>query len=182
MPRLDPLAEPLPLFERVYAYVAYRIGSGPEAEDVTSEAFARAARYRHRYNPARGDPTAWLIGIASRCINDALSARRHDPAVLVERPDFGDFEERTVEKLALAAAIRRLPARDRELVALRYGAGLDPAEIAAHLQIRRNAVDVALHRALGRLRGLLDPQDISRKKTADPEVLALETEVQEEAT
>src|SRR3954468_6810577 len=96
--RVDPLSDPGRLIPRVYAYVAYRIGPGPEAEDVTSEAFARAARYRHRYNPAKGDPTAWLIGIASRCINDALSTRRHT-ALMGERPDFGDLEERTVEKL-----------------------------------------------------------------------------------
>jgi len=32
----DPLANPEPLIRRVYAYVAYRIGDGPDAEDVTS--------------------------------------------------------------------------------------------------------------------------------------------------
>ena len=38
----DPLADPEPLIRRVYAYVAYRIGDGPDAEDVTSEVFERA--------------------------------------------------------------------------------------------------------------------------------------------
>ena len=41
MMRRDPLANPEPLVRRVYAYVAYRIGSGPDAEDVTSEVFER---------------------------------------------------------------------------------------------------------------------------------------------
>ena len=62
----DPLADPGPLIRRVYAYVAYRIGDGAEAEDITSEAFERALRYRDSYDPRRGEPVAWLIGIARR--------------------------------------------------------------------------------------------------------------------
>jgi len=40
--RSDPLANPEPLIRRVYAYVAYRLGDGPDAEDVTSQVFERA--------------------------------------------------------------------------------------------------------------------------------------------
>jgi DNA-directed RNA polymerase specialized sigma24 family protein len=47
----DPLANPAPLVKRVYAYVAYRIGDGPDAEDVTSETFERALRYRDNLAP-----------------------------------------------------------------------------------------------------------------------------------
>ena len=43
---VDPLADPQPLIERVYAYVAYRVGDGVHAEDITSEGFERALRYR----------------------------------------------------------------------------------------------------------------------------------------
>jgi Sigma-70 region 2 len=45
MRRSDPLAQPEPLIRRVYAYAAYRLGDGQDAEDVTSETFARALRY-----------------------------------------------------------------------------------------------------------------------------------------
>ena len=54
--------------------------------------------------------------------------------------------------------MRQLPERDRELLALRYGADLTAAQIADVLGQRTNAVEVALHRALQRLRGILDPQ------------------------
>ena len=60
----DPLANPEPLIERVYAYVAYRIGGGADAEDVTSIAIERALRYRSSYDPRKGEPIAWLLGIA----------------------------------------------------------------------------------------------------------------------
>ena len=52
--RRDPLAHPEELIKRVYAYVAYAIGDGPDAEDVTSETFERALRYRKSYDPAKG--------------------------------------------------------------------------------------------------------------------------------
>ena len=64
----DPLADPQPLIRQLYAYVAYVLGDGPDAEDVTSEAFERALRYRRSYDPAKGTPIAWLIGISRRCI------------------------------------------------------------------------------------------------------------------
>ena len=66
--RRDPLADPERVFRRVYSYVAYRIGDGPEAEDVTSETLERALRYRGSYDPSQGEPIAWILGIARRCL------------------------------------------------------------------------------------------------------------------
>src|ERR671935_101794 len=73
MLRADPLANPEPLIRRVYAFVAYRLGDGPDAEDVTSETFERALRYRESYDRRKGEPLTWLIGIARRCIDDGLA-------------------------------------------------------------------------------------------------------------
>ena len=67
----DPLADPGPLIRRLYAYVAYRVGDGPAAEDITSCALERGVRYRASYDRSKGTPLAWLIGIANRCIADA---------------------------------------------------------------------------------------------------------------
>ena len=71
----DPLENPEPLIRRVYAYVAYRIGDGPDAEDVTSATFERALRYRDTFDPRRGQPVAWLLGIAGRCLSEYYSNR-----------------------------------------------------------------------------------------------------------
>lgn len=139
----------------MYAYAAYRVGDGPDAEDVTSEAFERALRYRNSFDPRRGEPVAWLIGIARRCIADI--ARRGDvPLDDAAEIPAGGHEDHTVHRLDLQRALAQLGERDRELVALRYGADLSTQQIAALLDLKRNAVDVALHRALGRLRGFLE--------------------------
>jgi RNA polymerase sigma-70 factor (ECF subfamily) len=163
----DPLADPAPLIRRVYAYVAFRVGDGPEAEDLTSETIERALRYRDSYDPRRGEPVAWLIGIARRCIEGTrlrpeLLPQTGDPA------DPVDLENEAVERLTLAQAVDRLDERDRELIALRYGSDLAARQIAEVLDLRTNAVEVALHRALRRLRTLLETDDA---QAPQPEVL-----------
>ena len=156
MLRRDPLADPEALLRRVYSYVAYRIGPGPDAEDVTSETYARALRARDTYDPSRGAPLAWLIGIARRCLAEAMSARPIATPELPEGADAGDLEERTLRRLELAAAVASLDEREQELIALRYGADLSARRIGEILGLRTNAVEVALHRALVRLRDRLE--------------------------
>ena len=149
----DPLADPA-LVRRVYAYVAYRIGSGPDAEDVTSETFERALRYRHTYDRSKGELSAWLVGIARRTID--TRSRAAEPVDELDAVAPGDLEADTVRRVALAEAVSRLDDRERELIALRYGADLTARQIGELLEMRTNAVEVALHRALARLRAELE--------------------------
>ena len=138
-----------------YAYVAYRVGDGPDAEDITAATFERALRYRAAFDPKRGEPVAWLIGIARREISTHYMGA---PVVMHELPDTevrGDFAEGSAERLDLRAALAELDDRDRELVALRYGADLTARQIGELLELKTNAVEVALHRALRRLRDRL---------------------------
>jgi RNA polymerase sigma factor (sigma-70 family) len=147
----DPLANPAPLVRRVYAYVAYRIGAGADAEDVTSETFERALRYRDSFDPRRGDAAAWLIGIARRCLADR--ALRAAPTA-AETPEeaVASHEGDRLRSIELAGAVATLGERDREIIALRFGADMTVREIANVLELRTNTVEVALHRALARLR------------------------------
>jgi RNA polymerase sigma-70 factor (ECF subfamily) len=152
----DPFANPEPLIRRVYAYVAYRLGDGPEAEDATNETFARALRYRGSYDRSKGEPIAWLLGIARNCVDAALAPRPEVLGEVPDTPDEGAFEHRTLDRVTLGNAVARLGDRDRELIALRYGADLTAAQIATRLDLTSNVVEVALHRALERLRSYLE--------------------------
>ena len=156
MLRRDPLADPEALLRRVYSYVAYRIGPGQDAEDVTSETYLRALRARETYDPSRGTPVAWLLGIARRCLAEAMAAKPMPTATLPEPSDAGDLEETAVRRLALAAVVATLDEREQELIALRYGADLSARRIGEILGMKTNAVEVALHRALLRLRTQLE--------------------------
>jgi len=166
--RVDPLANPEPLIRRVYSYVAYRIGDGAEAEDVTSEVFERALRYRSSFDDARGGPLSWLLGIARRCVHDSLVSRvRTEPfGEEDEPPSPEDVGQETVERVALAGAVARLDGRARDLIALRFGADLTARQIGEVTGMNTNAVEVALHRALTRLRADLDEDAVQARRSA----------------
>jgi RNA polymerase sigma-70 factor, ECF subfamily len=153
----DPLARPEEAIRRVYAYTAFRIGDGADAEDAVSETIERALRYRDSYDHRKGPPIAWLIGIARHVLADAASerSRRIDAdvtAVAGVVEDVAGLVERSTD---LRRALAQLDDRSRELLALRYGADLKAREIASLWDMRTNAIEVALHRALAQLRAIL---------------------------
>jgi RNA polymerase sigma-70 factor (ECF subfamily) len=154
----DPLAHPEELIRRVYAYAAYRIGEGPDAEDVTSATFERALRYRKSFDARKGEPVSWLIGIAR---NVVAELPRFPSAALGDAPVDDGFEERSTTRVDLTRALATLEPRDRELLSLRYGADLTARQIAELLDLKTNAVEVALHRARGRLRRELSSTSVA---------------------
>lgn len=170
----DPLVDPGPLVRRVYAYAAYRLGDGAEAEDATSDVFERALRYRRTYDERRGTPLQWLLGIARHSVADALAARAATaaPAATADAEGRADIAGEVVERLTLSTALETLDERSRDLVALRYGADLTARQIGQIMGLKTNAVEVALHRALARLRDELEhdgaPSVVSREPLSEP--------------
>jgi RNA polymerase sigma-70 factor (ECF subfamily) len=164
----DPLRDPEPLIRRVYSYVAYRIGDGPDAEDVTSSALERALRYRSSYDPQKGKPLSWLIGIARACVDDHLRDRALRTAEAVETAGSYDLEGSAVLRMSLESAVAALAESDRELIALRYGADLSTRQMGVLLAMKPGAVDVALHRARERLRALLEANGVRAASSASP--------------
>src|SRR5689334_25346457 len=101
----DPLAHPEALIRRVYSYVAYRIGDGPEAEDVTSDAFERALRYRSTYDRKKGTPQAWLLGIARTCVAEHFANRAPAGTAVPESDTGEDVARDAVRRLTIRSAI-----------------------------------------------------------------------------
>jgi len=155
MAQRDPLENPEPLIRRVYSYVAYRIGDGADAEDVTSATLERALRYRNSYDEKRGDPARWLIGIAARCVSEFYAQRGSLASEGSEGVAPGELAAEAPERIDLQRAVATLSERERELVALRFGADLTAGQIGEVLGMRTNAVEVALHRLLRTLRETL---------------------------
>jgi RNA polymerase sigma-70 factor (ECF subfamily) len=153
----DPLKNADVLIRKVYSYVAYRIGAGADAEDVVSEVFERAVRYRSSYDAGKGPPIAWLVGIARSVLADHLRERaaRMDGDSHIDQSIDG-IETQIVDRLMLHAAIARLGEREREFVALYYGAGFTARQIADLVGVQKNSVEVALHRARSRLATILE--------------------------
>jgi RNA polymerase sigma factor (sigma-70 family) len=142
----------------VFAYVATLLHDRSAAEDVTALAFERAFRKRKSFDSRRGSERAWVFGIARNAALDELR-RMKRTAPLATEPTSPDEElERTLRRAAVRTALAALPTRDRELIALKFHAGLDNAELAAVLGVTVTNAGTRLHRALTKLREILDDQ------------------------
>lgn len=145
----------------VYAYVASLVHDRAAAEDVTATAFERAYRKRSRFDPRRGERRAWLFGIARNAALDELRRRGRqaeltaEPADLLAAPAH-ESAEASERRLALTAALAGLAPRERELIALKFFAGLGNAEIAAVLGVSESNAGTKLHRAVTKLREACD--------------------------
>jgi RNA polymerase sigma-70 factor, ECF subfamily len=145
----------------VYAYVAGLLRDSAAAEEVTAAAFERAYRKRNRFDPQRGEPRAWLFGIARNAALDELRRRGRqaelntDPAD-IESAGSPEAAEHSERRLAVSAALARLAPRERELIALKFFAGLANAEIAQVLGITESNAGTKLHRAMTKLREACD--------------------------
>ena len=145
----------------VYAYVASLVRDAGAAEEVTAAAFERAYRKRSRFDPRRGEARAWLFGIARNAALDELRRRGRRAELAAEpadldgaRPDESAAEAE--RRLAVAAALARLEPGERELIALKFFAGLGNREIADVVGVSESNAGTRLHRAMAKLREACD--------------------------
>jgi RNA polymerase sigma factor (sigma-70 family) len=153
-------------FEAVYqahhgpilGYVLRRTDNPDDAADVIGDVFLTAWR-RLDDVPSGEQARLWLYGVARRVLanhhrgerrRSALTERlRADIAAAYRPPEF------TGELAQIAAAFRRLPDAERELLALSGWEGLDNGQIAVVLGCSRNAVRIRLFRARKRFAAVL---------------------------
>ncbi|MGH2980994.1 MAG: RNA polymerase sigma factor [Solirubrobacterales bacterium] len=141
----------------VYAYVAGLLRDRSAAEEVTAAVFERAFRKRRRFDARRGSGRAWLFGIARNAAIDELRHKRRradltaEPAD-AEIPATDVLAEGGARRATVIAALSELEPRDRELVAMKFFAGLSNAEIAAVLGISESNAGTKLHRVITKLR------------------------------
>lgn len=142
----------------VYAYVAGLLRDRAAAEEVTAAAFERAYRKRSRFDAERGGARAWLFGIARNAALDELRRRGRHAQLVTEPEDLGGVhaDERSDLRIALSSAIDALDRRERELVALKFFAGLSYAEIGRVIGTSESNVGTRLHRTMDKLREALD--------------------------
>lgn len=142
----------------VFGYVATLLHDRGAAEDVTALAFERAYRKRTSYDPRRGSQRSWLFGIARNAALDELRRRKRTAPLQAEPIAPEDDLDRALRRAAVRTALAELPARDRELIALKFHAGLDNSELADVLGVSVSNAGTRLHRALTKLREILDDQ------------------------
>lgn len=141
--------------QRVYRYCLYRTSDPHEAEDLTAQVFLAALESLPRYRQD-GHFAAWLFSIARHKV--AEYHRRAAPEPLDEAflpPFHSDLEaltENSQRREKLLKLIQALAEDERELIHLRYAAGLSFAEIAKSLSKHEDAVKKSLYRLVARLK------------------------------
>lgn len=147
-------AEHLP---RIYRFFCYRVSDGPTAEDLTSATFEKAWRARQRYRHDLAAFTTWLFAIARNVANDHHRQHRdHVPLDDVHESAGGPSPEEAAQQhddfARLTRLMTKLPDRDREVLALKFGAELSHGNIARLTGLSESNVAVIAHRAVEKLR------------------------------
>jgi RNA polymerase sigma-70 factor (ECF subfamily) len=135
------------------------LGNAAEAEDVAQEALMRVWTHAPRWQPLAQFRT-WLTRIV---VNLCLDRKRRAPWVALEEagdivdpaPGAGEQAETFERERTVAAAIDKLPPRQREAIMLTYGEGLSNAQVAEVLDTTVSAVETLLVRGKQNLRRTL---------------------------
>jgi RNA polymerase sigma-70 factor (ECF subfamily) len=145
----------------VFAYAAGLLRDRSAAEDVTAQAFERAYRRRRRFDPRRGSGRAWIFAIARNAALDELRRRKRSAELAADPEDAAsvpaeESADAAFRRAALRAAMASLDPRERELVGLKFFAGLSNAEIAAVIGTSESNAGTRLHRTVTKLRRACD--------------------------
>jgi RNA polymerase sigma-70 factor (ECF subfamily) len=144
--------------DRVIGFAARRVTDPADAADLVAATFVTVLTAARSYDPGRGEPGAWLLGIAARLIVNARRRKARESAAqariagrrLIGPSDIERLEERidaARSSQAVIAALERLRPRAREALLLVSEAGLRPAEAARVLGISPAAFRMRLSAA-----------------------------------
>jgi RNA polymerase sigma-70 factor, ECF subfamily len=142
---------------RVYNFFRYRVGDRALAEDLTAATFEKAWRGRSRFRRDLSAFSTWLFTIARNVGIDYF--RKKEPSISLEMINeqaspvsLEETVQRMHDSTRLSALLSQLPTRERELVAFKYGAGLNNREIARLTHLSESNVGIILYRVVARLR------------------------------
>jgi len=139
-------------FERVYAYIAHRVGDREEAQDLTSEVFHEALASIGRFE-WRGAPfIAWLLGIAANRLARRWQRITGQQEVPVEDFDFAGSDGQIEQRAMLFQLVEELPPDQRQVIISRFVYQRSLKEIAQELQRSEGAIKQLQLRALQNLR------------------------------
>jgi RNA polymerase sigma-70 factor (ECF subfamily) len=152
---------------QVYRYALARLGNVQDAEDVAEEIFIKMLNGLPNYQWRKVPFAAWLMRIAH---NEVITFTRRNgrrskdtelPEELLDRHGHNDPAENAERQLALEdlrKAVELLPEAQREVIILRFAAGLSIADTARALGKQENNVKVLQHKGMQRLQTLMTPK------------------------
>lgn len=153
--------------ERIYRFVYFKVGTQEEAEDITSEVFLKAWNYLREKKDIKSF-SGFLYRIARNLIIDFYRARAAQPEILsTDRNENAEGEEAEADKWyaesqvesempGIVVALKKLKQEYQEVLTLKYVDGLSINEIAEITGKGAISVRVTQHRALKKLKQILE--------------------------
>ena len=142
--------------DNVFSYVCSIVRDEHDAEDVTQSVFAKLPSRLERYRPQVVPFASWIMRVAHNAAIDHVRSRRLIPVEEVRDPEAG-YEDHTSDRLeALRIAMAAMSDEQREVMVLRFIAGLTPGEIAERIDRSENAIHALQHRGRRKLQAELE--------------------------
>jgi RNA polymerase sigma-70 factor (ECF subfamily) len=150
-------------FPRVYGFIRSQVGDPVEADDVTSRAFERVLDRLDSFHPERGAFESWLFAVVRNAVRDHFRARRWRALFFLDDAPEPAAHEPAAEARLLAEeqsaqllrALRGLDERGREVLGLKFQAGLTNRQIAEVLALGESHIGVLVYRAIKKLQAAL---------------------------
>lgn len=149
-------------FPRLYRYILARTGNTYDAEDLTEEVFMRVLEAIKRFQHREAPFSAWLFRIAH---NAVISQRRKETArgrssqlndgMPIDSAGPEELVESRVALSEVMQAAKKLPDAQRQVISLRFAAGLTVAETARAMGKGEGNVKVIQHKAIAKLREMM---------------------------
>ena len=152
-------------FDRIFRYMAVRIGDKVEAEDLAQQVFLKAVKSISSYKWRNVPFSAWLFRIAHNQLVDSLRKKKNQPAPLFDEALVKDdsnpqlMAERNLEIERVQSAMKHLTEAQREVISLRFAGGMSVAEAARIMDKSEGAVKSLQHAAIVALRRVLLVED-----------------------
>ena len=145
-------------FDKIFRYVALKIGDRMEAEDITQQVFLNAIRAISSFK-LKGIPfSAWLFRIAHNQVVDYLRKKTRRPVSSIDKVSLSADDdptqtlERKLDVERLNSATRKLTPAQQEVISLRFAGEMSIAEVAKVMGKSEGAIKALQHSAIVALR------------------------------
>lgn len=151
-------------FNRVYKYICYRINNHYEAEDLCSQVFETVITKYHTFSEEKAKFDVWLFAIARNTVTDYFRSRKKRfhfsldsiTEMILSKPSPEELAIRDDEHQAMFQAMAKLRDKERNIIAMKFAAGLKNSEIAELMGVSESNIGVVVYRIINKLRKFLE--------------------------
>ena len=152
----------------IYRYMFYRTSDAQTADDLSSEVFLRMIRGLSRYRQQEATFQAWLFQIAHNLLIDhyrKVSIRNHvsleeQTVMNMQESNHSPHDDQNLNSVTLRQALNQLSTEQRDVIVLRFIAGMPLAEVAHTLNKSEDAIKGLQRRGLAELREVLSDWEV----------------------